>query len=128
MGRDPHPLNRASMPTNVAQEVRLEKILEKAETGSLFSIRDLALEFNLSTSHLQHLFKDRTGTRLGRLLMERKLQRAAKLLSESNISVKEVAYAIGYKHPSSFIRAFERRYRQAPRQFQQEMLIERRFC
>jgi AraC-like DNA-binding protein len=28
--------------------------------------------------------------------------------------VKEIAYTIGYEHASSFIRAFERRFAQAP--------------
>jgi AraC-like DNA-binding protein len=105
------------MVTGTAQGERLQRIIQAAESGSLCSIRDLALQFDMSPSHLQHLFKERTGTRLGRWLVERRLQRAARLLAESNISVKEVAYAVGYKHPSSFVRAFERHFRQAPGQF-----------
>ena len=105
------------MLTDTAQGERLQRILRAAESGSLCSIRELALQFSMSPSHLQHLFKERTGTRLGRWLVERRLQRAARLLSDSSISVKEVAYAVGYKHPSSFIRAFERHFRQAPGQF-----------
>jgi transcriptional regulator GlxA family with amidase domain len=115
------------MLTDMAQGERLQRILQMAESGSLCTIRDLALELDLSTSHLQHLFKEGTGTRLGHWLAERRLQRAAYLLAESNMSVKEVAYAVGYKHPSSFVRAFERFFRKAPGKFQQEMLTKRRF-
>jgi len=115
------------MLTDTVQGERLQKILQLAESGSLCSIRDLALEFDLSPSHLQHLFKEGTGAGLGRWLAERRLQRAAHLLTESNMSVKEVAFAVGYKHPSSFVRAFERFFQQAPGHFQQQMLIKRRF-
>jgi AraC-like DNA-binding protein len=112
--------------TPAAQDERLRKILEIIESGSLCTIGDLALEFNLSASHLQHLFKAQTGSRLGRRLVEQRLHRAALLLLQSNMSVKEVAFAVGYKHPPSFVRAFERFFEQAPGHYRQEMLTERR--
>lgn len=112
--------------TAAAQDARLRKILDIIESGSLCTIGDLALEFHLSASHLQHLFKAQTGARLGRRLVEQRLHRAALLLLQSNMSVKEVAYAVGYKHPPSFVRAFERFFEQAPGHYRQEMLTERR--
>ena len=53
-------------------------------------------------------------------LNEQRLQKAANLLVNSYLSVKEVAYSIGYEHPSSFIRAFERRFAQAPAQYRKQ--------
>jgi len=118
--------NEGRLLTAAAQEERLRKILEIIESGSLCTIGDLALEFHLSASHLQHLFKAQTGSRLGQRLVEQRLHRAALLLLQSNMSVKEVAYAVGYKHPPSFVRAFERFFEQAPGHYRQEMLTERR--
>jgi AraC-like DNA-binding protein len=115
------------MLADMQHEERLQKIRRIAESGSHRSIRDLAVEFHLSPSHLQHLFKQGTGARLGRWLAERRLQRAARLLTECNMSVKEVAYAVGYKHPSSFVRAFERFFGQTPGQFRQKMLTKKTF-
>jgi AraC-like DNA-binding protein len=119
-------LNEGRLLTAAAQEERLRKILEIIESGSLCTIGDLAQEFRLSASHLQHLFKAQTGSRLGQRLVEQRLHRAALLLLQSNMSVKEVAYAVGYKHPPSFVRAFERFFEQAPGHYRQEMLTERR--
>ncbi|HEX2775598.1 MAG TPA: helix-turn-helix transcriptional regulator [Candidatus Acidoferrales bacterium] len=119
-------LNEGRLLTAAAQEERLRKILEIIESGSLCTIGDLAQEFRLSASHLQHLFKAQTGARLGQRLVEQRLHRAALLLLQSNMSVKEVAYAVGYKHPPSFVRAFERFFEQAPGHYRQEMLTERR--
>ena len=111
----------------VFHEGRIRKILETIESGLHFTIQDLAVKFNLSPSHLQHLFKAHTGSRLGRCLAEYRLQKAALLLLQSDLSVKEIAFAVGYKHASSFVRAFERYYQRAPCDFRQEMLTKRQF-
>jgi AraC-like DNA-binding protein len=122
------PQTKVAILTATAQDEHFRKILEIVETGSVHSIGAIAVELNLSASHLQHLFKAQTGSRLGRWLVEQRLRRAALLLLQSNMSVKEISYAVGYKHPPSFVRAFERTFEQAPGQYRQEMLTERRSC
>jgi len=102
------------------QEERVRKIAQRVASGSRCTIRDLAVECNLSPSHLQHLFKQQTGVGLGHWLTEQRLERAAHLLVHSTMSVKEIGYAVGYEHPSSFIRAFGRHFRQAPRCYRQQ--------
>jgi two-component system response regulator YesN len=103
---------RPMEPTVV--EGRVQKILQMVESGTTLTIRELALEFRLSPAYLQRLFKHQTGVSMGEWMNEQRLQRAAKLLANSYMSVKEIAYTIGYEHASSFIRAFERRFAQAP--------------
>jgi AraC-like DNA-binding protein len=93
------------------------KILEMVEAGTTFAIRDLASELRLSPAYLQRLFKHETGICMGEWLSEQRLQRAAYLLSNSYLSIKEITHAVGYEHTSSFIRAFERRFAQAPARF-----------
>ncbi|HXY23300.1 MAG TPA: helix-turn-helix transcriptional regulator [Candidatus Acidoferrum sp.] len=101
-------------------EARVQKIIRMVESGPARTIRDLALEFNLSPSRLQRLFKHETGICMGEWLSEQRLQRAARLLAKSYLSVKEIAHTVGYEHPSSFIRAFERRFTQAPVQYRKQ--------
>jgi AraC-like DNA-binding protein len=98
-------------------ERRVLRVLELVESGTTFAIRDLAAEFRLSPAYLQRLFKHETGICMGEWLSEQKLQRAAYLLSNSYLSIKEITHAIGYEHTSSFIRAFERRFAQAPARY-----------
>jgi AraC-like DNA-binding protein len=102
------------------QDIRLRKLLQLIEADPLGTIHDWALAFNLSNSHLQHLFKQATGMALGQALTEKRLQRAAHLLANTNMSVKEIACAVGYEHTSSFTRAFERRFEQGPRRYRME--------
>lgn len=102
------------------EDGRLRKFLRMLEDDPTRTIDDWALAFNLSHSYLSHLFKQATGTSLGRVLQERRLQRAAHLLATTNLSVKEIATAVGYEHTSSFTRAFERRFEQAPRSYRRK--------
>ena len=96
---------------------RMRKILEMVDSGTAFKIRDLAFECNLSPWHLQRLFKHQTGVSMGEWISEQRMQRAAHLLANSYLSVKEIAYSIGYEHASSFVRAFEQRFAQAPARY-----------
>jgi AraC-like DNA-binding protein len=99
---------------------RVLKILEMVEARATFAIRDLAAESRLSPAYLQRLFKNETGICMGEWLSEQRLQRAAYLLSNSHLSIKEITHAIGYEHTSSFVRAFERRFRQAPARYRKQ--------
>jgi AraC-like DNA-binding protein len=103
----------------IVQDCRLRKVLQKIASASPQTIQDLALECNLSESHLQHLFKESTGLGLGRMLIEQRMQRAVELLEQTNLSIKEIAWTVGYEHTSSFTRAFERHFQEAPRCFRQ---------
>ncbi len=109
---------RALIP--VVEDCRLRKVLQMIASNSQQNIQELAQECNLSESHLQHLFKESTGLGLGRMLADQRMQRAAKLLGQTNLSIKEIAWTVGYEHTSSFTRAFERYFREAPRSFRQK--------
>jgi AraC-like DNA-binding protein len=103
------------LPT--VSEARIRRVLELIKSESPRRISDLAREFNLSESHLQHLFKQTTGVALGHLLTEQRLQKAAMLLTHTSLRIKVIAAAVGYEHTSSFTRAFEQRFAQAPHDY-----------
>ncbi len=106
--------NNVSAIVPTVQDGRLRKMLHMIESQPARSIRDLAVECNLSGSRLQHLFKQHTGLGLGKLRTEQRMHQATDFLVHTNMSIKEIASTIGYEHTSSFTRAFERRFRQAP--------------
>lgn len=102
---------------HVVRERRLRRVLERIETGPLRSVSELAREVGLSPAHLQRLFKQETGVHISALLSENKLRMAAHLLSTTEMEIKEIAYRVGYQHHSSFVRAFQRRYHQSPKEY-----------
>jgi len=104
-------------PAAPIQDSRLRRLLELMEIDPRGTIQSWALALKLSNSHLQRLFKQATGTALGQVLTEKRLQKAAQLLANTDLSIKEIACAAGYEHTSSFTRAFERRFEHAPRHY-----------
>lgn len=117
------PSVQAGTPTApflAVRERRLRRIINRLQSQLPRSVRELANEVHLSPSHLQRLFKQETGTHLSDVLLERKLCVAEHLLSTTEMEIKEVAYAVGYGHHSSFVRAFERRFGQSPKRYRQE--------
>ena len=99
------------------QDTRLLRVIQLIESESPRTVQELAAKIHLSSSYLQHLFKRQVGFCITRLLTEQRLLKAAQLLAESDMSIKEVAYAAGYEHASSFIRAFQQRFNQTPRAY-----------
>ncbi|HSY48069.1 MAG TPA: helix-turn-helix transcriptional regulator [Thermoanaerobaculia bacterium] len=103
------------------QDGRLRRLLQMMEDDPRSTVDDWARTFHLSCSYLSHLFKQATGASLGQVLHEQRMQRAAHLLATSNLSVKEIAIAVGYEHTSSFTRAFERRFERGPRSYRRKI-------
>lgn len=111
------PAEVSSVPGTRIQERRVRQVVEMIDSKPSSSIRDLASEVSLSPAHLQRLFKQQTGIQLGSLVAEKRLLKAARLLMASNLSIKEIAHAVGYRHHSSFVRAFQRRFALAPKRY-----------
>jgi AraC-like DNA-binding protein len=107
--------------TPLVGERRLHRVLELIEAQPVRSVRDLAIEVCLSPTHLQRLFKQQMGVHISDLIVEHKLQRAAYLLSNSDLPIKEISHRAGYEHHSSFVRAFQRRFAQAPKHYRRQI-------
>src|SRR5262249_23982648 len=99
------------------REHRLRRILQMIESGPPQSVRELARAVSLSPAHLQRLFKQETGVHIRDLLAANRLCTAARLLSTTDMEIKEIAYQVGYNHHSSFVRAFQRRFGQSPKNY-----------
>jgi two-component system response regulator YesN len=101
-------------------EKRLRKVLRMIESEPSRSVSELALEVNLSPAHLQRLFKQKTGVHVSDLIVKHRLRKAARLLSTSDLPIKEIAHLVGYEHHSSFVRAFHRHFVQSPKHYRQQ--------
>jgi len=93
----------SSFPTKpTIPDERVQRIVRLIHSGASFDIGDPAIKFHISP----RTYSACSGSRLAshvRVISEQRLQRAAKLLKSSCMSVKEVAYTVGYEHVSSFI-------------------------
>lgn len=98
-------------------DYRIRKILESLEDDPARSFRELATLVNLSSSRLGHLFKLQMGVDLSHFLANERLQKAAELLRQTELSIKEIAAKVGYRHSSSLDRGFEKKFGMAPAEY-----------
>lgn len=87
------------------------------EHKSSVTLSMVAQHFELSTGYLSRYIKSRTGYTFSGLVQKLRLKEAAYLLINSNLSVEEIVYKIGYTDISNFYRAFKNTYQMTPGEF-----------
>ena len=83
----------------------LEFIHENYVENSL-SLDMLAEEFNLTAKYLSKIFKEQVGCKFADYVKQLRIKHAKKLLTDTNMSIKEIVTAIGYSDTANFIRTF----------------------
>lgn len=85
------------------------------------TLAEMAAHAGLSESQFSHLFKQQTGHSPIAYFNQLKMQHACSLLTITELSVKEVAHALGYSDAYYFSRLFKQHIGVAPRQFRSEL-------
>ena len=110
-----------------AMDHRVEQAIMLMETYLKGGIRVdcVAQQLGVSTSHLQHLFKNETGTTLLRYQQRIRIERARRLLEETNLSVKQIVSEVGASDMSHFLRDFSKAQGLSPRRYRLNFLSQR---
>jgi AraC-like DNA-binding protein/ligand-binding sensor protein len=87
-----------------------------SEEISLASVADT---LHVNTSYLSTLFRQVTGTTFKEYLNRIRIEEAARLLSNTDYPVMEIAIACGYKDQSYFTKVFKKLTGLTPRQYRQ---------
>lgn len=98
---------------------RLVKVVrERLRADEEVSVKAIARHLDYSRQHVSGRFRRLTGRTLGRYLREKRLEKAAQLLSRGeDIRVADLARRCGFHSPNQFRQQFQRRYGMSPRQF-----------
>lgn len=78
------------------------------------TIEEMADSLGLNRKYMAGLFKAAKGIPPQQYLGELRLRRACELLTGTSLSVKEIAYSVGYANPLHFTRMFKQTYGVAP--------------
>lgn len=84
---------------------RIEQYLSNME-GKAPSVAELASACGLSERYFSKLFRQQTGCTLSQYIKSVKIAKAKNYLMESNLSLKEIAFQLGYSTPASFSYSF----------------------
>jgi len=113
-------LTRSSVNKDIV--VKMEELMDAylksdAKQSGLPSVNFFAEKLNLSPSYLSDLLKNATGRNAQTHIQESIVERAKELLSTTNLSIKEIAYNLGFEYPQSLSTMFKKNTQQTPFQF-----------
>ncbi len=93
---------------------RFQAVVDERLTDSDLSVEDIASELALSRVQLYRKVKAVTGCTPVDLLRKSRLTKARQLLVESDLTVSEIAYRVGFTSPSYFTKCFKDEYGTVP--------------
>ena len=98
--------------------VRFKDVVEARLSDSELSVDDLAAAMNLSRVQLYRKVKAISGSSPIELLRTARLNRGYQLLLQTNKTISEIAYEIGFTAPSYFTRCFKNEFGISPSDLQ----------
>ena len=82
-----------------------------------YTIEELAKEYLINPTTLKTVFKSVYGNSIAAHIKEHRMEHAAKLLSDSDMSLAEIARGVGYENQSKFTAAFKAYYGVLPKEY-----------
>ncbi len=109
---------KSDEPIILAQEPFLLKINETIEehiSNNEFGVSELAQAVHMSTTQVYRKLKALTGQTPSTYIRRQRLLMGKKLVRESDLSISEIAYSVGFSDPNYFSRAFHKEFGKSPR-------------
>lgn len=114
----------------ITRKITNHKILDRLETviadyfnsdelmkTGLPTVQYVAESLNLTPTYLSSLLKLVTGQTTQQHIHDKLIERAKEKLSATDLSVSEIAYALGFEHPQSFSKLFKTKTNFSPLEF-----------
>jgi AraC-like DNA-binding protein len=102
------------------RDFRIQEVVQALNEDPSRTLPELAHNCQISMSRLSHLFKDEIGVNVKGYRLDCRLQVAAAMLVSTRMLIKQIAYDAGYRHTSSFVRAFKTRFGLSPASYRQQ--------
>jgi AraC-like DNA-binding protein len=112
------------MPTQRPATIRLRTSLfedaaaiVEAEFGSDLALDDIARRVASSRRQLQRAYAEVGDTTFREHLTAVRMEKAAQLLHDRALTIREIARRVGYRQPAQFAKAFRRHHGSTPSDF-----------
>ncbi len=105
----------------VSQEADDDVLVRQAVTAHMdqpITVEELAFLCHTSLSTFKRRFSKIYGSSPTKWLLEKRMQKAARLLKQDQYMASEIYYELGYENLSSFIQSFKQVYGVTPKQYQ----------
>ncbi|WP_281337375.1 helix-turn-helix domain-containing protein [Flavobacterium eburneipallidum] len=98
----------------------LEKVIEKITTNiedTDFNSDELAQALGISQRQLYRKLKGISGSTVHEFITKVKMNHAEELLKNSDLTISQIAYKVGFSEPSNFSRTFSKHFGCSPSQY-----------
>lgn len=102
---------------------RVMKAINKNLSNSEITVEMIAQEIGISRVHLHRKLKQLTNQSTRDFIRNIRLQAAAQLLLEKNLSVAEVSDMVGFKQVNNFSKCFKDMYGVAPSAYKESQAV-----
>jgi AraC-like DNA-binding protein len=106
-----------------AHAARIQFVVEKKYSEPCLTVRAVARLLGISTQHVCRVLRRERGLTFADLLRDVRLREARRLLRESSCSMKEIAFRVGFRHPSQFTRVFSGSCGVSPSQYRAREIV-----
>ena len=103
------------------QVKRAMRFIEE-NAGRRFQVREIASAVRLSPAYFSHAFKESFGRAAKTYIIERRLHRAKRLMTETSETLAQIAEACGFADQAHFSRTFNTWLGEAPSRWRQSAL------
>jgi|SRR5579863_432836 len=100
-----------------------QKILT-SDPGRQITITALALEVGINSFKLRVGFKQLFKTTIHQYRLDLRLDIAVKLLTETDLTISEIAYKTGFDSRDGFARCFRRKFQESPREWRKAIQLD----
>jgi AraC family transcriptional regulator len=109
-------------PAQALAPARLERVVTfvSAALSKPVGVRDMAGVACMSPFHFSRVFKRATGHSPHNFLMRKRVERASELLAETDMPIKEIAHAVGYRTQTHFTSVFRRLAGMSPGRYRKD--------
>ncbi|SEL88244.1 helix-turn-helix domain-containing protein [Parapedobacter koreensis] len=103
--------------------IRLEKLLndyfndDNLSLSGLPTVQYVAGQLGISVDYLSDMLRSTTGQNTQQHIHSKLIEKAKELLSTTNLSVKEIAYQLGFEYAQSFNKLFKKKTAVSPMEF-----------
>lgn len=80
----------------------------KLNRSNNLRVSDIALHFGYNEKYLSHLFRQLSGVPLKQFILKSKMDEASYLLTDTNLSIGEIAVTLGYTDAHNFARTYKK--------------------
>lgn len=116
-------MGEARSPRNAADYTRILAVIKHLDSNLSRTVKqeELIRLSHMSATKLKSLFKQFTGRTLTAYVLEKKADKAAHLLSDTNLSIEEISKCIGFDTPTGFSTSFKKQIGLSPLEYRKRM-------